>query len=50
MKNFIYFMIGLCTGVFAVMLYLHKGVIKAMITGEEMPEAPEGCPAFKCDE
>ena len=28
------------------MLYLHRGMIRAAITGEEMPKAPESCPAY----
>lgn len=45
-KSFLAFIGGICTGVFLIMLYLHRGVIKAAITGGEMPKAPEGCPAF----
>lgn len=46
MKSFIAFIVGICTGVFFIMLYLHRGMIKAAITGEEMPKAPESCPAY----
>ncbi|MBQ3416686.1 MAG: hypothetical protein IJH32_02510 [Ruminococcus sp.] len=45
-KSFLSFIGGICTGVFLIMLYLHRGMIKAAITGGEMPKAPEGCPAF----
>ncbi len=47
MKSFLAFVGGICTGVCLIMLYLHRGMIKAAITGEEMPKAPESCPAFK---
>lgn len=40
------FMVGVCTGVFLIMLYLHRNVIKAAITGGEMPKAPKSCPAY----
>lgn len=46
-KSFLSFIGGICTGAFLIMLYLHRGMIKAAITGGEMPKAPEGCPAFK---
>ncbi len=46
-KSFLAFIGGICTGVFFIMLYLHRNVIKAAITGEEMPKAPKGCPAYK---
>ena len=46
-KSFFAFIEGICTGVFLIMLYLHRNVIKAAITGEEMPKAPKGCPAYK---
>lgn len=40
----------LCAALFGaslVLLYLHRGMILAAIRGEEMPEAPDSCPAFK---
>ena len=30
-----------------IMLYLHRNVIKAAVTGEEMLKAPKSCPAFR---
>ena len=30
-----------------VMLYMHRKLIVAAIKGEELPEAPKGCPAYK---
>ena len=27
------------------MVWVHRGVIKAMLNGEPLPEAPESCPA-----
>ena len=47
MKKFILFTLGVSTGGLLVMLYLHRALIVAAIKGEELPEAPEGCPAFK---
>lgn len=47
MKKITVFLCGLCTGVCLIMLWLHRGMIVAAIKGEEMPEAPEGCPAYK---
>ena len=46
-KPFLAFLGGICTGIFLIMLYLHRNVIKAAITGEEMPKAPKSCPAYK---
>lgn len=46
-KSFSAFIGGICTGIFLIMLYLHRNVIKAAITGEEMPKAPKSCPAYK---
>jgi len=46
-KSFLAFIVGVCTGVSLIMLYLHRGMIKAAITGGEMPKAPESCPAFR---
>ena len=34
-----------CLCGFGWMVWAHRGVIKAMLNGEPMPEAPEGCPA-----
>ena len=47
MKKSVVFLCGVCTGVFLIMLYLHRGLIVAAIKGEELPEAPESCPAYK---
>ena len=30
-----------------VMVYMHRNLIIAAIKGEELPEAPKGCPAYK---
>ena len=46
-KSFLAFLGGIFTGVFLIMLYLHRGFIKAAITGEELPKAPKICPAYK---
>lgn len=43
------FVTGLCAGFAAIMVFLHKDLIIAAIKGDELPEAPEGCPAFKKD-
>ena len=45
-KTFLAFIGGICTGLVLIMLYLHRGMIRAAITGEEMPKAPESCLAF----
>ena len=48
MKNTIGKWIGaLCLCVAAYMLFVHRGLIAAAIRGEELPEAPKGCPAYK---
>ena len=47
MKKIALFLCGLCTGLCLTMLWLHRGMIVAAIKGEEMPEAPESCPAYK---
>ena len=40
--------IGACGIGFTVfMLISHRKVIKAAVKGEELPEAPKGCPAYK---
>lgn len=46
-KSFLAFFAGVCAGLFAVMLYLHSGVIKAAMAGEALPKAPKSCPAFR---
>ncbi len=28
------------------MLYLHRGMIRAVITGGEMPKTPKSCPPY----
>ena len=50
MKSFLAVIVGICTGVFLIMLYMHRSVIIAALTGGEMPEAPEGCPAFRSED
>lgn len=47
MKRCLTFFCGAVTGVFAIMLYLHCGLIAAAIKGEELPESPKSCPAYK---
>ena len=47
MKKIALFLCGLCTGLCLTMLWLHRGMIVAAMKGEEMPEAPESCPAYK---
>ena len=49
MKKTLAFLCGLCAGLSLALLWLHKGLIVAAIKGEELPEAPEGCPAYKKD-
>lgn len=39
--------VGLCVGMCLVMLWLHRSMIAAAVKGKPMPEAPEGCPAFR---
>lgn len=34
-----------CLCGFGWMVWVHRHVIKAMLCGEELPEAPENCPA-----
>ena len=46
MKKAFYFLTGIIAGVFGIMLYLHRSMIIAALKGEEMPKAPESCPAF----
>lgn len=47
MKKTMAFLCGLCVGLSLAMLWLHKGLIAAAFKGEELPEAPEGCPAYE---
>ncbi|MBQ3416715.1 MAG: hypothetical protein IJH32_02655 [Ruminococcus sp.] len=49
MKGLFGFACGLAAGAALTMLYLHKDAIKALCTGEEMPEAPENCPFSKAE-
>lgn len=37
-----------CLCGFGWALWAHRRVIKALISGEPLPEAPEGCPAHLC--
>ena len=39
-----------CLCGFGWMAWVHRGVIAALIKGEPLPEAPEGCPAYRGDE
>ena len=41
------FLFDALVGALLVMLYLHRRVIAALIRGEEVPKAPEGCPAYQ---
>lgn len=50
MGKFFSFVCGFITALSLVMVYVHRNVIKAMITGDKMPEVPENCPFSKCDE
>ena len=48
MKNTIVKIIGgLCLCFAAYMLFVHRRLIAAAIKGEELPKAPEGCPAYQ---
>lgn len=38
---------ALAVGFAVYMLYVHRRLIAAAIRGEELPEAPKGCPAYK---
>ena len=38
---------GLCLCFAAYMLFVHRRLIAAAIKGEELPKAPEGCPAHQ---
>lgn len=49
-KSFSAFIGGICTGAILIMLYFHRNVIKAAITGEEMPKTPKNCPVYKPEE
>ena len=44
------FVIGAVAGVAAVMLYLHRKSLVALVKGEKMPEAPESCPFSKAED
>lgn len=44
-KSIIALICGVVAGFALVMAYLHRGLIIALLTGEELPEAPEDCPA-----
>lgn len=48
-KGVLGFLFGAAAGAALVMAYIHKDVISAAIKGEELPEAPEGCPFSKCE-
>ena len=48
-KGLLGFVVGAAAGAALAMAYIHKDVITAAIKGEELPEAPEGCPASKCE-
>lgn len=50
MKKALLFIGGLCSGICLVMLWLHRGLIKAAVKGEPLPKAPKGCPAYKDEE
>lgn len=47
MKSWLAFLFGICTGLFLMLLYLHRRVIKAALCGEELPKVPAGCPAYQ---
>ena len=47
MKKTFAFLGGLCTGIWLVMVWLHKELIVAAIKGEKLPEPPESCPAYQ---
>ena len=49
MGKFFSFVCGFIAALSLVMVYVHRKVIKAMITGDEMPEIPDSCPVSKCD-
>ena len=49
-KGVIGFICGCLAGIALVMLYLHKDVLMACAKGEDLPEAPDGCPFSKTDE
>ncbi len=49
-KSFFSFIGGICTGIFLMILYLHRRVIKAALCGEKLPKAPKICPAFKSED
>lgn len=43
-KKAIGFLFGMVVGAALTMLYLHRDVIVASLTGGELPEAPASCP------
>lgn len=43
------FVSGVAVGVALIMAYLHRDVIVAAVKGEKIPDAPEGCPAYKAE-
>lgn len=49
-KGFLGFIGGLAAGAVLTMAYIHREVITAAIKGDELPEAPKGCPFSKDDE
>ena len=46
MKKIAVFLCGMCTGLFLIMLWLHRGMIVAAMKGEEMPDDWK-CPRCK---
>ena len=48
-KGFIGFICGLVAGVALVFAYLHKAAIFACVMGDELPDAPDCCPAAKAE-
>ena len=48
MKDWLkYTICTMCFSLFLTMLFTHRGLIAAVLKGEPLPEAPEGCPAHK---
>ena len=47
MKQICKLVCAVMLGFTLVMLYMHRQLIVAAIKGEELPEAPKGCPAYK---
>ena len=48
-KGFAGFIGGLITGAALILAYLHRDAICAAVKGEELPEAPDGCPFSDCE-